>query len=222
MDVRFFDNMYHTESPRLPEWDYAEPGSYFVTICTKSHKSFFGKVKDEKVMLNNLGEIIREEIYNIEAYGINIDVCVIMPNHLHIIMTVHEDHTVETSIYGVSGASHAMNPSLGASHAMNRVSTGIQWWITWNRASHAMNRVSTGIQWWITWNRNIMLNKRSIWYIIRWFKWKTSFLLRKKDSSFGWQANYYEHVIRDERDFARIATYIMNNPYKRKNDEYYQ
>ena len=37
-----------------------------------------------------------------------------------------------------------------------------------------------------------------------------------------WQANYYEHVVRNERDLERIRTYIINNPYKRKNDEYYK
>ena len=27
-----------------------------------------------------------------------------------------------------------------------------------------------------------------------------------------WQRNYYEHVIRDDVDYERIATYIINNP----------
>ncbi len=27
-----------------------------------------------------------------------------------------------------------------------------------------------------------------------------------------WQRNYYEHIIRSETEFARIATYIRNNP----------
>ena len=27
-----------------------------------------------------------------------------------------------------------------------------------------------------------------------------------------WQRNYYEHIVRDERDFLRIAEYIEKNP----------
>jgi len=27
-----------------------------------------------------------------------------------------------------------------------------------------------------------------------------------------WQRNYYEHIIRDENDMARIREYITNNP----------
>lgn len=31
-------------------------------------------------------------------------------------------------------------------------------------------------------------------------------------SGFGWQRNYYEHIIRDEVDLSRICEYIGNNP----------
>ncbi|MCF6207035.1 MAG: hypothetical protein L3J47_09125 [Sulfurovum sp.] len=33
-----------------------------------------------------------------------------------------------------------------------------------------------------------------------------------------WQRNFYEHVIRDETDYARIAEYIQNNPLTWEND----
>lgn len=35
-----------------------------------------------------------------------------------------------------------------------------------------------------------------------------------------WQRNYYEHVIRDEDDYARIANYIENNPLNWNTDQY--
>jgi REP element-mobilizing transposase RayT len=28
-----------------------------------------------------------------------------------------------------------------------------------------------------------------------------------------WQPGYYEHVVRNERDFGRISEYMMNNPF---------
>jgi putative transposase len=34
-----------------------------------------------------------------------------------------------------------------------------------------------------------------------------------------WQRNYYEHVIRDESDLARIRQYIMDNPVRWEDDE---
>ncbi len=36
-----------------------------------------------------------------------------------------------------------------------------------------------------------------------------------------WQRNYYEHIIRDERDLNRVREYVVNNPYKWQEDEYY-
>ena len=36
-----------------------------------------------------------------------------------------------------------------------------------------------------------------------------------------WQRNFYEHVIRDESDLARIREYIISNPSNWEKDEYY-
>ena len=36
-----------------------------------------------------------------------------------------------------------------------------------------------------------------------------------------WQRNYYEHIIRNEQSYLRIAEYIINNPTQWKEDSYY-
>lgn len=36
-----------------------------------------------------------------------------------------------------------------------------------------------------------------------------------------WQRNYYEHVIRDEDSYLKIADYINTNPLKWMEDKYY-
>ena len=36
-----------------------------------------------------------------------------------------------------------------------------------------------------------------------------------------WQRSYYDHVIRDEHDYLRIAKYIMENPVRWMEDRYY-
>jgi REP element-mobilizing transposase RayT len=33
-----------------------------------------------------------------------------------------------------------------------------------------------------------------------------------------WQRNYYEHIVRDTDDYARIARYIISNPAKWSDD----
>jgi REP element-mobilizing transposase RayT len=37
-----------------------------------------------------------------------------------------------------------------------------------------------------------------------------------------WQPNYYDHIIRDEAEYNRIRTYIIENPQKWEQDKFYQ
>ena len=37
----------------------------------------------------------------------------------------------------------------------------------------------------------------------------------------AWQRNYYEHIIRNDDDLTRIREYIVNNPVKWEEDDYY-
>ena len=36
-----------------------------------------------------------------------------------------------------------------------------------------------------------------------------------------WQRDYYEHIIRNEKEYIAIEQYIQNNPYNWKKDKYY-
>ena len=36
-----------------------------------------------------------------------------------------------------------------------------------------------------------------------------------------WQKLFHDHIIRDEKDYLKIAEYIENNPYKWKEDCFY-
>jgi len=65
------------------------------------------------------------------------------------------------------------------------------------------------------------LNKNSLWLIINLIKWQITKRCKKTNPAFSRQSNYYEHIIRNDKDLERIQNYIINNPIKRKNDEYY-
>ena len=56
---------------------------------------------------------------------------------------------------------------------------------------------------------------RSLGSFIGGFKAATTRQYREVTGEAGgslWQRGYYEHVVRDDRDFARIGGYIANNP----------
>jgi REP element-mobilizing transposase RayT len=42
---------------------------------------------------------------------------------------------------------------------------------------------------------------------------------KRKYYDFSWQRNYYEHIIRDDKDLNNIREYILNNPIKWYLDE---
>ena len=54
-------------------------------------------------------------------------------------------------------------------------------------------------------------NAITIGNIIRYFKGRVS-----SRSKICWQRNYYEHIIRNEREYLAICNYIINNPIKWK------
>jgi REP element-mobilizing transposase RayT len=80
-----YKNKYRAESSRLKEWDYSTPWWYYVTICTKHFRNWFGDVKDGQMILNDLGKIVEEEWLRTKEIRSNVDLdyYVIMPNHFH-------------------------------------------------------------------------------------------------------------------------------------------
>ena len=91
--MTLYKKRFRVESARMPRWDYASPGHYFVTICTKSNLPFFGRIERGECRLTPAGNIVEHEWARTESIrpGLTLDACVIMPNHLHGIVVIEED-----------------------------------------------------------------------------------------------------------------------------------
>ena len=152
---------------RIPEWDYRSMGAYFITICSHRKEHIFANItrvdpqsktqypyhrqtayENElfQLRLSLIGQVIEKAIAGIEEryQGITVDHYVIMPNHVHLLLQIHE----------LDGKT----PS---------ISTVIQ----------QMKR-----------------------FVSRHFP---------RDV---WQKGFYDHVIRDEKDYWVKYRYIDNNP----------
>lgn len=79
-------------SPRKPGYDYATPGAYFVTLCAFQRKHIFGKVQDNTVALSPIGRIADHYWQRLPSYydHVTLDEWVIMPNHLHAVVWLHQ------------------------------------------------------------------------------------------------------------------------------------
>ena len=95
---------------RLQNYNYSENGAYFVTICTKDKKPTLSKIvgdgildvpqckvierENVKVRLTDVGNIVKETIEYLNEHNKNIDIekYVIMPNHIHLLISVNSDN----------------------------------------------------------------------------------------------------------------------------------
>ena len=105
---------HHRRSIRLKGYDYAQPGAYFVTVCTHQRAHTFGVVVDGEMRLNECGEIVRKEWFRSATIRREMELFpaefVVMPNHIHgIVWIVDTDdpgghhHTVTPDHVGAHG-----------------------------------------------------------------------------------------------------------------------
>ena len=84
------------KQPRLTSFDYATPGAYFITICSHDKQVIFGNVRDGRVVLNTLGQLVDSHWRKLPEHWphASVDLYVVMPNHLHgILMLESVDET---------------------------------------------------------------------------------------------------------------------------------
>jgi putative transposase len=72
---------------RLRDYDYAQAGAYFITICTYGRECLFGSIYDGMMETNDLGRLITDtRLEQMNAPGtIRTDEWVVMPNHFYAI-----------------------------------------------------------------------------------------------------------------------------------------
>ncbi len=84
-------------SMRLQGYDYSRAGAYFVTLCSQNRECLFGEIAGGEMVLNEYGKIVRDEWLESAQIRneIGLDEFVVMPNHFHGIVWIHNG--VETT-----------------------------------------------------------------------------------------------------------------------------
>ena len=199
---KFNPEIHHRRSIRLKEYDYSQAGLYFITICTQNRERLFGETENGEMILNNAGQMVEKWFHELENKFANIT-CrehITMPNHTHFIIqnvNVGADLCVCPDGAGES-ADMGVHVKEGA-HAKTGEHTS---------GEHTGSPLRAMIQWFktMTTNEYIRHVKQDGWAP---FPGKL------------WQRNYYEHIIRDEQSYLRIADYIINNSLNWLKDDYY-
>ena len=92
--------------PRLKEFDYSSNGAYFVTICTDNRRNILSRIVVGRdafipphVELTDIGYVVEKYIGNINIgyENITVEKYVIMPNHIHLLICIHDNGGMRAS-----------------------------------------------------------------------------------------------------------------------------
>jgi putative transposase len=88
--MTFDPDKHHRRSIRFEGYDYAQPGTYFLTVCTYQRESLLGRIESGQVVLSDAGETARLVWDGLPSRfpSVGLDEYVIMPNHVHGIVLV--------------------------------------------------------------------------------------------------------------------------------------
>ena len=72
-------------SIRLKDYDYSQPGGYFLTIVTFQREHLFGEIVNGEMVLNEAGKVVSDIWEKLPERYPNVitDEMVVMPNHFH-------------------------------------------------------------------------------------------------------------------------------------------
>lgn len=155
---------------RLPAYDYSKPGAYFVTVCTHNRECLLSQITPvgeglapPAVHLTEIGKIVEEEILALEVRfpAVKMNHYVIMPNHIHLLLTLQESA-------GGASPSPTVTSVIGTMKSVSTIRCHKEW-----------------------------------------------------NDRLSWQRSFYDHVIRNERDYQEIWKYIEENPAKWTQDRFF-
>jgi putative transposase len=182
--MKYDPKSHHRKSIRLKGYDYTQPGAYFVTFCSYQRDEIFGKIINGKMKLSALGDIVHVEWFRSAEIRKEIRLF----DDEFMVMPNH-GHGIVWIVDTTVGADR-VRPNMERAHAMR---------------PNAQNQDA----------RRAPLRRapRSLGSFIAGFKASVTSRAGNELHMTGiWQRNYYEHIIRNDRELNNIRRYILNNP----------
>jgi putative transposase len=188
--MTFNSKNHHRKSIRLRDYDYSQAAVYFITACTYHRECLFGEILSDEMRLNHQGVLVAETWKSLVAAH---------PNAVLDEWVVMPNHFHAIVI---------LNQPVGAIHEspITNEYTNVP------RAIRELPLRMTVIQ-----RRNMLLSK-----LIGRFKMLSSKYINESRNTSGtplWQRNYWERVVRDEKELHAIREYIGNNPRQWHSDQ---
>jgi putative transposase len=99
--MKYNPEIHHRKTIRLKGYDYAQPGAYYITICSYERQYLFGEIIGGVMHLNLISETIQNCWHRLPQQFpfIELDAFVIMPNHLHGIILITDRNTNKSQLF---------------------------------------------------------------------------------------------------------------------------
>ncbi|NWL02464.1 hypothetical protein DM790_16700 [Flavobacterium collinsii] len=128
--MMLYNDKFKTDSNRLKNWDYSSEAVYFITIVTKNRESIFGNIEEDKMILNENGQILERELLRSIKIRKNwfFHNWIIMPNHIHLLIEIqNEDISTETNTTSCIVETHsgASTPSISTTECNESLSINV-------------------------------------------------------------------------------------------------
>lgn len=190
--MKYNPDKHHRRSIRLKGYDYSQAGLYFITMCVQNRECLFGKIENGEMILNDAGKMVEHWYYELENKfnDIKCHEMVVMPNHFHCIIE-NVGTVVGTDLRVCPNNESDKSDTFGEQNTLGE---------------HVGSPLHRVVQWFKTMTTNHYIRG------VKQHNWK-------QFNGKSWQRNYWEHIIRNENDYQRIAQYIIYNPKNWDNDK---
>ena len=205
-------NIHHRRSIRLKGYDYSQAGLYFITICCQNRAHLFGHVENGEMILNDAGKMVEQEWLKLPERFKNIQLheYVVMPNHFHAILEI----VGATLVVAPNNDAAPNNDVMKKGQPQGIAPTGIA-----PTGIVPTEIAPTGI--------DPTKKPKTVGDMVGAFQSIVTVEYIRGVKQNGWtpfdkkmlQRNYWEHIIRNENEYERIAKYITNNPKNWDNDK---
>jgi REP element-mobilizing transposase RayT len=214
--MKYNPDCHHRRSIRLQGYDYTNTGAYFVTVCCKNREHLFGKIVSGEMLLNEYGEIAHDELAKTPQIRPNVKLreFVVMPNHIHAIIQITEYLGNNNGDGGVCDGG-VRNGGVCNTPLRRRVLQS---------PSNTVGAIIRGYKSAVS-KQIRFRHRRGVLHTPLHTPPNTPHNTTHTPKMFAdisiWQRNYWEHIIRNEIEYAKIANYIENNPILWEKDRFY-
>jgi REP element-mobilizing transposase RayT len=190
--------IHHRRSLRLRGYDYSQPGSYYVTLCTQGKEHLFGQIVEGEMRRNEWGDHVARcwEWLGQQYPYIDLDEWTVMPNHLHGIIVITDrrggSRTAPTNTRLIVGRGGSRTAPTNTRLIVGRGAS-----------------------------RSAPTKRKPLGRLVGAFKTVSTDdinQLRGTPARPLWQRDFYDHIIRNEDELNKIREYIRTNPLRWASD----